>query len=282
LRYEILGPLRIVDDNGPHSIAAKKMQAALALMLILHDQVVSTERLIYEIWRDRPPRRSMAGIHVYVSHLRKLLARPSDQAECGNRNRIVTTSSGYMLRLGCDAVDFEDFRAGVEAGKEHYRAHRHQEAMASFDDALRLWRGTVLDEIREGPVVNGFVVRHEEMRLECIELLLSSALSLGKHREIVGYLYSLVQDHPLHEDFYQKLMFALYRSGRRADALRVYQSARDTLRSELGLEPSRPLRQLHQKILVADSWEAATRRDTVSRKLTVRSTSGRACDRRSR
>lgn len=258
MRYEVLGPLRIIDHRGARSIPAKKMQAALALMLIQHDQVVSTEKLIYEIWLDRPPRRSMAGIHVYVSHIRKLLARLPHRA-----NPIVTTSSGYMLKLGSDAVDFEDFQESVDAGKEHHRSQRHEEAMACFGEALRLWRGSVLDEIRDGPVVNGFVVRHEEIRLECTELMISSALTLGRHREIVGYLYSLVHDHPLHEEFYQKLMLALYRSGRRADALRVYQSARDTLKGELGLEPSWPLRQLQQKILMVDSWDS-TRRENVS------------------
>jgi DNA-binding SARP family transcriptional activator len=255
LRYEVLGPLRIVDECGGHSIAAKKVQAALALLVVLHDQVVSSEKIIYEIWRDRPPRRSMAGIHVYISRIRKFLERPYQV----NGNPITTTPSGYLLRLGGDSVDFEDFRRYIDLGKEHYRAERYEEALVRFGEALRLWHGSVLDEIREGPVVNGFAVQQEEMRLECIELMLSASLALGRHREIVGYLYSLVQDFPLHEGFYQKLMLALYRSGRRADALRVYQSARDTLRGELGLEPSLPLRQLQQKILVVDSWDSQRR-----------------------
>ena len=258
LRYEMLGPLRVVDDRGAQAIAAKKMQVALAILIILHDQVVSTEKLIYEIWLDRPPRSSMAGIHVHISHLRKLLETPSQAGE----SPIVTTTSGYLLKLGNSSVDFEDFQKSVALGKEYDQRRRHDDALACFSEALELWRGSVLDELRDGPVVNGFVVQYEEKRLECIEMMISSALTLGKHREMVGYLYSLVQDHPLHEDFYQKLMLALYRSGRRADALRVYKSARDTLRGELGLEPSRPLRQLQQKILMVDSWDS--RRENVS------------------
>ncbi len=252
LRYELLGPLRVVDGHGIHTVPAKKMQVTLGLLVILHDQVVSKEKLIYEVWRDQPPRRAVAGIHVYISHIRKLLATRSPQ-----ESRIVTTSSGYMLRLlESETADFEDFQRNLDAGKEYHRSRRYEEAMGCLADALDMWRGPALDEIQDGPVVNGFVIHHDELRLECIELMVSAALALGRHRETVGFLYSLVHDHPFHEDFYQKLMLALYRSGRRADALRVYQSARETLRAELGLEPSVPLQQLQHRILTADPGRA--------------------------
>jgi SARP family transcriptional regulator, regulator of embCAB operon len=247
VRYEILGPLRVVEENGSSFISARKIEVLLAVLLIRADQVVTSDQLMVEIWGDRLPRRATAGLQVYISQLRKFLCRPDRMG-----SPIVTRPPGYLLSIGSDEFDLSLFQQLAAEGRTNARAARHQEASACFEQALALWRGPVLDEMRIGPIVEGFVTWLEEMRMECIDMLVDSQLELGRHRELVGSLYALSVEYPLRETFYRQLMLALYRSERKADALKVYQSARKMLNDELGLEPCRMLKDLQQAILVAD------------------------------
>lgn len=248
MRYEILGPLRVVDEGGSSFISARKMEILLAVLLIRSDQVVATDQLMAEIWGDQIPRRAAAGLHVYISQLRKFLCRPYRPG-----SPIVTRPPGYLLRLGSDEFDLTVFRRLVATGRTMVREGRHEEASVCFERALALWRGPTLDDLRIGPIVEGFMAWLAEIRMECVGMLVDSQLELGRHREIVGNLFSLTAEYPLREGFYRQLMLALYRSDRQADALKVYQAARKTLSEELGLEPCRVLRDLQRAILVADT-----------------------------
>jgi DNA-binding SARP family transcriptional activator len=201
-----------------------------------------------EVWDDKPPRRATAAMHVYVSHLRKFLARP-DRSE----SPIVTRPGGYLLHIGPDEFDLYDFQQLLQRGRTDVRAGRLRDAVEHFDAALRTWRGAAVADLRDSALVQGFVTWLDEMYLECLEARIESQLSLGRHRELVGELYSLTAEYPLHETFHSQLMLALYRSDRQADALRVYRDVRGVLQSELGLEPGRVLRELQGAILAADS-----------------------------
>jgi len=251
LKYEILGSLRIGDGQGTFAtLTARKMEILLATLLIRAEEVVSIDQLTTEIWGGNPPRRAGAALHVYVSQLRKFLKRPGR-----DDSPIVTRAPGYTFRLGQDELDLHEFQKLMSNGRSLARAGNFEEAVVSLEDALALWRGPVLGELRDGPMINGFANWLGEIRLECVELLVSSNLMLDRHEELIGWLYSLIAEHPLHERFYQQLMLALYRSGRRADALKVYQTAREQLMAELGLEPCAPLRDLQRCILAAADEE---------------------------
>jgi SARP family transcriptional regulator, regulator of embCAB operon len=247
VKYEILGPLRVVDEGGVSSLSARKIETLLTVLLIRADQVVSCDQLIEEIWCDDVPRRATAGLHVYVSQLRKWLDRPG-RAD----SPVVTRPPGYLLRLGSDELDLHEFQRLSRQGRAYQAAGRPDLAAASLEAALALWRGAVPRDTTCGPVVDGFVTWLEESRLECLEALAEANLRLGRHRELVSRLYSLTTEYPLRESFYRQLMLALYRSERQADALMVYHSARETLHDELGLEPCRTLRELQQAILMED------------------------------
>jgi DNA-binding SARP family transcriptional activator len=247
VRYEVLGPVRLVDGADRSAISARKIETVLTVLLIRSDQVVALDQLITEIWDEAPPRRAMAGLHVYISQVRKFLTRPGR-----TENPVETRAPGYLLRKGEDEIDFHLFREEVERGRALARDRRFEEAAACLEAALGLWRGPVLGDLRGGPIIEGFVTWMTESRLECLELLADAYLRLGRHREVIGRLYSLVTENPLREVYYRQLMLALYRSERQADALEVYRSARDTLREELGLEPCRALRDLQRAILTAD------------------------------
>lgn len=247
MRYEILGPLRVVDGTEISSIRAHKVRLLLATLLVRADREVSVDQLVGEIWGDSPPRRFLAGLHVYVSQLRKFLSRPG-----ATGSPIVTQPPGYCLRLGTDEYDLHEFEALTREGRALARAGRHTEATATLESAMRLWRGPALSGMRDGPIVNGFAVWLEESRLESTEILISSRLALGQHRQLVPYLYSLVAEYPLRETFYRQLMIALYRSECQAEALKVFQSARRAINDELGLEPCRALQHTHRAVLAAD------------------------------
>lgn len=247
VRYEVLGPLRVIDCSNTMLIGARKVETLLASLLIRADQIVSTEQLIIELWGERLPRRATAGIHVYVSELRKFLSRP-DRPE----SPVVTRPPGYLLSLGADELDCYAFQSLMSQGRRYARERRDEEAAGSFDKALALWRGPVLTDLGGGPIVCGFITRLTEERMECTEMLMESRLRLGSHREVIGRLYSLIAEYPLREWFYRQLMLALYRCERRADALTVYQSARRVLREELGLEPCQALRDTQRAILSGD------------------------------
>ncbi|KUJ65980.1 hypothetical protein ACZ90_41620 [Streptomyces albus subsp. albus] len=247
MRYEILGPLRVVDGAEISSIRAHKIRLLLATLLIRVDREVSINQLVTEIWGGKPPRRVISSLHVYVSQLRKFLNRPG-----ATESPIVTQSPGYSLRLGDDEFDLHQFEDLCREGRALAQAGRHTEATTTLESAMHLWRGPALSGMRDGPIASGFVVWLEESRLESTEILVASRLALGQHRQLVPYLYSLVAEYPLRETFYRQLMVALYRSECQAEALKVFQSARRAINEELGLEPCRALQHTHHAVLAAD------------------------------
>ena len=256
MRYEILGPLRLIDGERTSFIGARKIEALLVTLLIRSDHVVGVEHLMAEIWGNQPPREAGSALHVYISKLRKHLRGPERK-----ENPIVTRPQGYMLRLGADEIDFHAFVRLADRGRAYLRAGEREKAAESLERALTLWRGTMTTGSAHGPIVDGFRRWLLETRLECTDLLMETHLALGHHRELVGRLFSLITEHPLQEGFYRQLMLALYRADRKADALNVYQTARRILREELGLEPCRALQDLERGILTADPSLDLVRRD---------------------
>jgi DNA-binding SARP family transcriptional activator len=247
VRYELLGPLRIVDSDGPAFITAPKVELLLAVLLIRANRPTSTDRLVDEIWLDNPPRRATAGLHVYVSQLRKFLDRPGE-----SHSAIVTRAAGYVLELGADELDLSIFLNAMDRGRESAKTGQIDLAAKNFEHALGLWRGDALAALPSRPIISGFLNWLGEKRLECAELAVEAQLLLGGHREMIARLYSLIGRYPLREAFYRQLMLALYRSERQADALKLYQSVRETLDRELGVHPGRSLQELQQAILAAD------------------------------
>ncbi|MEO5874112.1 MAG: AfsR/SARP family transcriptional regulator [Streptosporangiaceae bacterium] len=247
MRYEIIGPLRAVDDEGEYAIRARKVEILLTVLLVRADQIVPIDQLMTEIWGGHPPRRALAGLHVYISQIRKFLHRPG-QAQ----SPVTTRPPGYLLHLGDDELDYRCFERLVNQGRDRYRRRKYEQAATAFDNALALWSAPV-DAVCHGPILEGFQSWLSETHLECVEMLMDSRLMLGRHRELVSDLYQLTTEHPLREALHGQLMLALYRSGRQADALQVYRSTRRTINEELGLEPCRALQDLQQGILSSDA-----------------------------
>jgi predicted ATPase/DNA-binding SARP family transcriptional activator len=228
MEFRILGPLEVSSDGETLDPGGPKQKALLALLLLEANRVVARDRLIDALWEEKPPETAAKALHVYVSQLRKVLGK----------ERLETRAPGYVLRLDPDELDAEQFSRLQEDGR--------------FDEALALWRGPALSDFRLQRFAQTEIARLEETRLTCLESRIEQDLEAGRHVDLVSELERLVAEHPLRERLRRQLMLALYRSGRQADALEVYQQGRAALVEELGIEPGRPLRDLQQAILNQD------------------------------
>jgi len=226
--FRILGPLEVLDNGQALDLGGQKQRTLLAVLLLHANEVVSSDRLIEALWEEDPPETAQKALQVYVSGLRKTLGK----------ERVKTTAPGYLLRLQEGELDLVRFRRLVEEGKQR--------------EALALWRGPPLSDFHYQRFAQTEIDRLEELRLATDEERIEADLARGGHSELVGELEALVRANPLRERLRGQLMLALYRSGRQAEALEAYQQARAALVEELGIEPGRQLRELHQAILNQD------------------------------
>jgi predicted ATPase/DNA-binding SARP family transcriptional activator len=241
-RFSLLGPLTVSSDGTQIALGGQKRRALLAVLLLEANSVVSRDRLIDALWGENPPETARNTIQVYISQLRKFL--PEGALE--------TAPPGYRLVIEADSVDLFEFMRLSEEGRTALDAGDATGGANTLRAALALWRGAALADLAWEPFAQAEIVRLEELRLAALEDRIDADLALGRHGQLVGELEQLVGEHPLRERFRAQLMLALYRSGRQADALAVYQRARRALVDELGIEPSESLKQLERAILAHD------------------------------
>ena len=238
MEFRLLGPLEIVDGDRLLALGGIKPRSLLALLLLHANEVVSTDRLIDELWADEPPATAVKSIQVHVSRLRKELGE----------GRLATRAPGYVLYVDPSELDlarFEQLLADADGADPQSRA-------TTLREALALWRGPPLADLAYEQFAQTEIARLEEMRLGATEARVDADLARGAHATVVGELESLTAKHPLRERLRWQLMLALYRSARQADALEAYSSARRDLADQLGLEPGEELRRLQQAILDHD------------------------------
>lgn len=249
MQFGVLGPLALMHDGYPITMTAPKHRALLAALLVHANQATSVDRLIAYLWGERAPATARTLVKVYVSQVRHLLCEQAGEPS----DVLVTQPPGYRLRVAPDEFDlwiFERLVSEAEAAKLDGRPGEAAEALGA---ALALWRGEPLADVPSDLLREGEVPRLIELRLAAVEARVEVGLTLGRHRELVGELQALVAAYPLRERLHGYLMLALYRCGRRADALVAYQAARTTIAEELGLDPDPALRHLEQAILSGDT-----------------------------
>jgi YVTN family beta-propeller protein len=248
--FLILGPLEVTAEGRALPLGGRQQRALLVLLLLHVNEVVSSERLIDEIWGEHPPDSAANMLHVYVSRLRKLFAGAD-----GATAVLATQPPGYALRLVDPAaqLDSHRFEHILEDGRRALSAGDAEAARTQLGDALRLWRGPPLAEFAYEPFAQAEIARLEERRLAALEARIEAEFALGAHADVVAELEELVARYPLRERLRGQLMLALYRSDRQAEALRAYQETRRAFAEELGLEPSRTLQELERAILRHDA-----------------------------
>ncbi|MFE7778558.1 BTAD domain-containing putative transcriptional regulator [Streptomyces sp. NPDC057445] len=247
--FRLLGPVGIHDGrSGAGVVPSGPKQRALLAALVTHaGELLCAGRLTEELWGARPPSNAPNALQAHVARLRRLLPGPGTHRAPGHE-WISTLPTGYRLTLGRATTDvqrFEQLSAQGRAAVPSDPAH----AVELLRRALSLWRGPALQDSRYGPLCTAEADRLEEKRLTTLETLYEASLSCAQHGEITGDLERLTADHPLRERFYDLLMVALYRSGRQAEALGVYERARRRLGDALGIEPGPVLRGRMEAIL---------------------------------
>jgi DNA-binding SARP family transcriptional activator len=242
VRIALLGPLTVDGEPGEVVLRAAKERSLLAALALNPGQVVGFDSLIDALWGDAPPASARKTLQTYVSNVRRSLGPEV----------VGTAASGYVLHVAAEDVDVGRFRALVQRGEEALRRGSVQQACEDLGEAVALWRGEPFAGVGPDTGLAAVAVRLEEEYLSALEARLAAELAAGRHRELAGELQVLVREHPFRERLWGHLMVALYRSGRQADALAVYQQARARLRDELGLEPGGELRRLEQAVLDQD------------------------------
>ncbi|MFD0023819.1 BTAD domain-containing putative transcriptional regulator [Streptomyces sp. NPDC058382] len=253
MEIKVLGPL--VAESGGTSVvpSAGKPRQILALLSVYANQVMPVPTLMEEIWGADMPRSALTTLQTYILQLRRLITHAlGTDSPYTAREVLATRHGGYLLEVTPGAVDVHEYDRLVATGRSAGESGDDETAAALYRDALDMWRGPALVDVRLGPLLEIELVRLQESRLGVLEQRIDSDLRLGRHMQLLAELTSLTARHPLHEGLHAQCMVALYRSGRQWQALDVYQNLRRELADGLGLDPSVRLQQLHHAVLAAD------------------------------
>jgi DNA-binding SARP family transcriptional activator/tetratricopeptide (TPR) repeat protein len=254
LEFRILGPLEVVDQDRAVPIRGARQRSVLALLLLNTNELVSTDRLVEELWGEEQAPASQNALQVAVSRLRTALGSGAEH--------LVTREPGYVLRVGAEELDAARFEALVAEGRHLSAEGAPGNAAVVLGRALALWRGGALADFLYEPFAQLEIARLEELRLSALEERIEVDLVLGRGDEVVGELRTAVAEYPLRERLRGQLMRALYRCGRQAEALEVYGQGRRRLVEDLGLEPGPELRDLEGAILRQDPSLAVAEANT--------------------
>jgi WD40 repeat protein/DNA-binding SARP family transcriptional activator len=240
VRFQLLGPLEVSGDDGPVTIGGPKQRLVLAHLLLQVNRIVSADQLIDAVWGEEPPDAARGTLQAYISRLRSALGS----------DRIESHAPGYRFRADPEELDAFRFETLVHEVREDELEQKA--ALDALDEALELWRGPALADLAIEPSLAGEIARLEELRLVATEERIGALLDLGEHPEVVAEVEAATSAHPLRERLWGQLVLALYRSGRQADALAAFEHARGLLADELGIDPSRELQDIHERVLRQD------------------------------
>jgi YVTN family beta-propeller protein len=236
LHLNLLGPVEVTLDGRPLPLGATKQRAVLALLALQANTTVGVEKIVDGLWGDDPPATATKMVQLYISQLRRVLA--------GSGAEIETHGRGYALCVDAEAVDATRFEQLVACAADR------PDGADPARLALALWRGPALADVSAEPFAAAEVRRLDELRLRAAELAIDADMAAG--REVLGALERLIAEHPLRELLHAQRMLELYRTGRQAEALAAFMTARHALIEHAGVEPGAELRELHQRILRQD------------------------------
>jgi len=241
MEFRVLGPLEVRLGGECVQLGGAKQRAVLAVLLLRAGEVVPVERLVDEVWGDDPPPSAAHTLESYVSRLRQLFN--------GHGTALVRRGAGYAIEVGEATLDARGFVELQEQAALAAAMDEHADVLALTAAALAMWRGPALADVALASAGRAEADRLEELRLRTYELRFDAELALGQHEQAIGELQALVAQNPYRERFVAQRMLALYRSGRHAEALDVYEQTRRRLDDDLGLQPSAELRQLSGQIV---------------------------------
>ncbi|MEV6824588.1 BTAD domain-containing putative transcriptional regulator [Amycolatopsis sp. NPDC051102] len=241
MEFRVLGTVEAAADGGPVDLGSRKQRLVLAVLLLETPHPVALDHLVDLLWPDDPPASARNTVQALISRLRAVF-------RAAGGPELVTEGHGYVLRADPETVDAHRFTALVRRA----RAADDETAVALLDEALALWRGDALAGAASADVAGRLVTGLAEARWSALEDRIDAQLRLGRGRDVLAELTTLVAAHPLRQRFVGQLMLALYREGRTDAALAAFRGLRARLVTELGLDPAPELTRLEAAILAAD------------------------------
>lgn len=269
LRFELLGTLRAWRGEVSVNLGPVQQRVVLAVLLLQQNRPIGRQQLVQAVWGEQEPRYAANLLHRHVSGLRRALGlgpgRPGQptaperfgpsgkpgRSTPATPGRLIWTDGGYLLTVPQGCLDLEVFGTELIRAREARAAGELSAAVDILRSAVGLWRGPPCTGLTS-PFLDAERDRLIEWRSSVVEECLELDLAVGRRPDVITELRQLVAEHPLREKLHGLLMLALYRSGRRAEALSAFHEARQLLREELGVDPAAPLQRLHQQILNAD------------------------------
>ncbi len=243
----VLGPVEISWAARVIDLGGAKARALVARLLIDRNLVVPVDRIVDSLWANHEGDGAEIALRSTISRLRKRLREAGAPDDL-----IVTRHPGYALETAAEVTDVHRFEQLVSGARRQLAQHRPSECARLLGEGEGLWRGAAYSEVRDEPFARAEARRLEELLLSAIELRMDAGLTMGEHQALVGELETLTSAHPLRERLWSQRMLALYRSGRQAEALRVFQDLRSILVAELGIEPGHDVSWIEHAILNHD------------------------------
>ncbi|MFJ5721662.1 AfsR/SARP family transcriptional regulator [Streptomyces sp. NPDC093149] len=240
MRIGLLGPLALDTGTGPRPVGGPRLRALLARLVLDAGRAVRPEALVEALWAESPPVDQANALQSLVSRLRRVLGDPA---------LLTSGPAGYRLAVEADAVDAVRFEQLARSGRQLHARARPAEAAATLREALDLWRGPALADVREAPFAGAEAERLERARLAALGDRIEADLALGADPDLIAELESLTADHPLHEGLHAQLIRALAVGGRGAEALAAYQRLRGTLADTFGSDPGPQVQAAHLAVL---------------------------------
>jgi DNA-binding SARP family transcriptional activator len=252
MQVKLLGPLEVTENGRSVTPNASKARQTLAMLALHAGQVVTAPLLIEELWGSELPGKPLQSVQTYILILRRMInkARPG-QGDTA-KSVLITAHGGYTLNVPPEDLDLRRYEQLATAGQQAMQSSDFEMASRLLRSALGVWRGPALVDVQLGNTLSVKVNSLEEHRLGVQETRIEADLRLGRHHVVLRELSELTARFPMHENVCIQYMTALYRSGRKWQALEVFRSLRNTLVSELGVEPSPQVQRLQRAILKAD------------------------------
>jgi DNA-binding SARP family transcriptional activator len=248
--FRLLGPVEVWRGGSPIRVGGPREIKTLATLLLNARRTISVGQLVGALWDGAPPKTAKEQVRNNVARLRRRLATddgPSPVTSGG----IVRADNGFTVSVDPDRIDCGRFDRLVKQARAACGGGDFGAARDLLNSALALWRGPALGGLG-GRYLQAEALRLETQRQSCIEGRIECELALGRHHDVVGELAALVIQLPTRERLLELYMLALYRSGRRQEALHALACARARLVDELGLDPPASTQALHQAILRGD------------------------------